>query len=287
MEDGVVCPAGATAREMGEHKWGLGNLLQACARAAEDEWTGLVNRHFEMVLSAQRATMNIDLDSFDYGVVASQLVVRLWDQDAFADKAVKDTLIFRRDIPGLMTVLSMDMPEAVRTVPTTEAEMWGRGRDELFAAAIENVKRLAEAKTDAHELGDGGVVVSVLGDSHFVASLALSIDSRPELISKHGAFVGLPTRHVMLAAPFGGLDAFKSLQHLIMITRKWCEDGPGSLSPRVWWYREGVWHEIACEVDGDRLNVTPPPELVELMNELGGGRGLQGDDDHDDDEESR
>lgn len=282
LQDGVVTPTGATARSMREQQWGLANLLQVCAHGAEGKWPELVRSHFTILLNAQRAAQETEIESIDYSSVADRLVVRLWEQEALGGatgaggSAAIARMVTREDIPGLLTVLSMDMPQAVRTVPTTEADLWGRSRDELFERAIANLERLTDPKIEAHEIGDGGTVVSMLGESHFIASLALTIERFPELIGKHGVFIGLPTRHVMLAAPFGGLDALRSLQHLILITQRWYGDGPGSLSPRVWWCRvedgSPVWREIKCEVDGQMLNVTPPEEMVELMNELGGGK---------------
>lgn len=281
MADGVVTPSGVTARGMREQQWGLGNLLQVCARGPEARWPEMIRSHFTTLLNAQRAAQETELESIDYSMVADRLAVRLWEEDALGGatgaggSAAIGRMVRREDIPGLLTVLSMDMPQAVRTVPGPEADLWGRSHEELFARAIANLERMTDPKIEAHEIGDGGTVVSMLGESHFIASLALTIERFPELIGKHGVFIGLPTRHVLLAAPFGGVDALKSLQHLILITQKWYGDGPGSLSPRVWWCRvengAPMWREIRCEVDGQMLNVTPPEELVELLEELSGG----------------
>jgi hypothetical protein len=282
LHDGVVTPAGATAKQMREQQWGLSNLLQACAKGPEGRWPELVRTHFTTLLNAQRAAHETEIESIDFNTVADRLVVRLWEQEALGGAtgagggAAIARMVTREDIPGLLTVLSMDMPQAVRTVPTAEADLWGRSREELFTRAIANIESLTDPKIEAHEIGDGGTVVSVLGESHFIASLALTIERFGELIGKHGVFIGLPTRHVMLAAPFGGIDALRSLQHLIMITQRWYGDGPGSLSPRVWWCRieDGapVWREIRCEVEDQTLNVTPPEELAELLERLSGGR---------------
>jgi hypothetical protein len=287
MADGVVTPAGGAAAgaEGGVKKqqWGLGNLMQVCARAAEPRWRELVHDHFTRLLMAQRVAQESEIESIDYRAVADNLAVRLWESSVLENAtgaggaAAIGKMVTREDLPGLLTVLSMDLPQSVRTVPGAEADLWGRSREELFDRAIENLEKQTDAKIEAHEIGDGGTVVSVLGESHFIASLALKIEQYPELIGKHGSFVGLPTRHVMLVAPFGGLDALKSLQHLMTITQRWFADGPGSLSGRVWWYRradeerEAQWFEVVFEITDDALNVSPPEELVRVMEELAGG----------------
>lgn len=282
MADGVVTPTGAAAGSMRQQQWGLGNLLQTCARASPSAWGEIVRSHFTTLLNAQRAAQETEIESIDYRAIRSRLAVRLWEAEALGSAtgagggAAIGRMVTREDIPGLLTVLSMDMPQMVRTVPAPEADLWGKSRDELFAQAIANLKGQTDPKIEAHEIGDGGIVVSVIGESHFIASLALTIERFPELVGRHGSFVGLPTRHVMLVSPFGGLDALKSLQHLMGITRKWHGDGPGSLSGRVWWYRPGAagrspdWFEVPFEVEGQTLNVSPPPELVELMEDLAG-----------------
>lgn len=283
MANGVVTPSGQTAASMRQQQWGLGNLMQTCARASEAAWGEIIRSHFTTLLNAQRAAQETEIESIDYRAIQDRLAVRLWEAGALGNAtgagggAAIGRMVTREDIPGLLTVLSMDMPQMVRTVPASEADLWGKSRDELFERAMINLENQADPKIEAHEIGDGGIVVSVLGESHFIASLALTIERFPELIGKHGSFVGMPTRHVMLVAPFGGLDALKSFQHLILITQKWYGDGPGSLSSRVWWYRPGAlergaqWFEVPFEVDDQTLNVSPPMELVEVMEELAGG----------------
>lgn len=282
MSDGVVTPTGGTAAAMRQQQWGLANLLQTCARATEDNWGEIVRSHFTTLLNAQRAAQESEIESIDYRAIRGRLAVRLWEEGALGSAtgagggAAIGRMVTRVDLPGLLTVLSMDMPQMVRTVPASEADLWGKSRDDIFAQAIANLKGQADQKIEAHEIGDGGIVVSVVGESHFIASLALTIERFPELVGKHGSFVGLPTRHVMLVSPFGGLDALKSFQHLIVVTQKWYSDGPGSLSERVWWYRPGgadrpaQWFEVPFELEGQTLNVSPPPELVELMEDLAG-----------------
>jgi hypothetical protein len=63
----------------------------------------------------------------------------------------------------------------------------------------------------------------------------------------------------------------ESINQVIAITAGAFRDGPGSVSPRVYWYRHRRWREIPYDLTERGLEVAPPDELVDLLNRVGAG----------------
>ena len=45
-------------------------------------------------------------------------------------------------------------------------------------------------------------------------------------------------------------------------------DGPGSLSPYLYWYHDGEFTVLPYESEDDALTFVPPDEFVDVMDEL-------------------
>jgi len=176
----------------------------------------------------------------------------------------------RVDLPGLLTTLSIDLPTSVRTVKLTEAQHWGVGLEQLFARAIDNLVEGVKPQIQTVETGSGPPLRVLESQSFFTASLALVIDNFTDLIGKHGAFVSLPVRNMLVSLPFETIDALKSMQAMVAITHGLERDGPGSISNRIYWYHEGKWVHVPIMMDEKGIHVTPPEELVAKMNEIAG-----------------
>lgn len=269
--DGIIVPQ---APGLKGHQWGLANLAQLCSTNPVDRWASLIAHHFDIMIRVGEQEARVDAELREYSKARLQLVPRLWDEMTVAD--VQQHAIFRRDIPGLVTVLSIDLPESIRTVSREMLERWGVGEDQAFARAFDNLDSLTERKLTPVELGDGQRMLSVEGSSYYNASLALKLDTIPELIGRHGAFIGMPTRHILLSLPFVGPITLQKLQFLMFATRAAEQQGPGSLSHRVYWYHEGAWHEIAFEMSPNRINVMQPRALTEYLQTMDEGETDEG-----------
>lgn len=274
MLDGAVRPTGSAMEGV---VWGLSNAAQACAAMDRERWPGFLGNHVDTLLRLDREQRRLESTLSVYSEAKGRLVARLWDEHATPE--VRSAAVVRDDIPGLVTVLSLDLPDSIRTVSQEMLEKWGVGEDQAFAKAFENLDGLTERKIETVELGDGARLLAIQGVSYYTASLALRIAEIPELIGRHGSFVGLPTRHALLAIPFNDVDHIKKLHHLMAMTRAGELRGPGSLSHRVFWYRPDDrpmrWCEVPFEISRDIVNVVAPKPLVEYLHRL--ERGDDGD----------
>jgi len=280
--DGAVRPTGSAQEGV---IWGLGNVAQACATIEQARWPEFIGNHIETLLRLEREQRRLEAKLSSYGEAKIRLVARLWDEHATPE--VRSAAVVRDDIPGLVTVLSLDLPDSIRTVSPEMLERWGVDEDQAFARAFANLDGLTERKIETVELGDGAKLLAIEGVSYYTASLALRIEEIPELMGRHGLFVGLPTRHALLAMPFNDVSDMKKLHHLMAMTRAGELRGPGSLSHRVYWYRPedrpSRWCEVPFEISQTSVNVVAPKPLVEYLHglESDGADGEDGEKDGD------
>jgi hypothetical protein len=265
ISDGVLTAPGG---ELGEGRLGLSSLSQLCAQAPESRWPRLVAGHFEALERSNAETERLRADLEDYSLVAPRLGVRLYEPGDLGPSL--DAMIHRQDIPGLASVLCVDLPSAVRTLKREETGAWGIADDQLFDQAVANLGTLATAAIEEIDLGEHGTLLALQGESFFTASLVLTRDRFPRLDGVHGAFIGVPTRHLALALPFSDLQTLNTCAMLMAATARWEAQGPGSLSRRVWWTQNDRWIEIPYEVGDEGVKVTPPREFLAVLERAAG-----------------
>lgn len=267
LGDGRVWLAG----QRDEAQYGLTGVAQQCAQRPEKEWARLIAAHFTRLIDGGAKDAAIEESIGDFEAVRARLVLRLWDEE---NEDARRVPTVRREVgPGLAAVLCLDLPESIRTVGPEEAAAWDRSEESLFDEALDNVERLSKARVEPVELGNGTTLMTVGGSSCYISALAMRLHRFPDLSGTRGAFVAVPKRDALLAVPFSGVAAVKHLSDLMFIAAGVFRDGPGSVTPRVYWVRDGAWTEVPYSIDAKGLKVSPPPELVEALNDLAGGQG--------------
>ena len=117
--------------------FGLWNIGALCAGADASQWPELVDDHVRRVTTPAR-----DVADLSPGELGAALDVRLVEAAAVPDLELVD---YAREVaPGLLEVLSVDLPDSVATPPTQKLRAHGplqdllaRGRDNLRALLVE------------------------------------------------------------------------------------------------------------------------------------------------------
>ncbi|MEU3841164.1 immunity 49 family protein [Streptomyces sp. NPDC028635] len=174
---------------------------------------------------------------------------------------------------GLLAALALDTDDSVRVLH--DGDVARAGADRLWAAGRANL--LAEpVRHEEVRTASGAVLHSVHGDSHFVAGKALVL---PELVREvtgrdlpeAGALVAVPTRHLLAFHPIVDGTVVDAVNDLGAYALGACQDGPGSLTPRLYWWHRG---RLVCLTHIDdrtrSLSVQAPKELLDLMKGLRG-----------------
>jgi hypothetical protein len=257
----------------GLHQLGLVNLAQLCARHEAAEWPSIVDDHFNTLNKSQSEQRVLEERLSDFERVRDLLSVRLWPE-GYLKELDASRMIHRRDLPGAISALVYDLPSSIRNVTPDEAHSWGVPVDELFDIALANVRETCIPDVSEQDIGDGLSVFVLSDESFFVASYALMLEeSHPHCVGQFGALVGIPHRHVLIAFPIESLAVVQAIPKLIAVVLGMERDGPGSISPRLYWLQNREFVDLPFHVENNALHFAPPDSFIEMLNLLGDWRG--------------
>lgn len=243
---------------------GLGNLAQLCRKIPPTDWSEVVAGHVGHLLRLPESDGElIERLGSDFAEARDYLKVRL-----FADGLPnEDQLVLRRPMEGVLSVLVYDLPDAIATVPRDHVTNWGLFDDELFELALGHV-RADRPDREEVELDDGVKASLLAGQSYFSASHALLIDEYLAADARRGALVVLPHRHVVLYHEIKDEKVIPALNRLVQLAHSMHSDGPGGITPSVYWFDRRRFVRIPARIDDDSIEIYPPREFVEMLNEL-------------------
>ncbi|HWY88875.1 MAG TPA: hypothetical protein VNX28_19335 [Gemmataceae bacterium] len=265
LGDGVVYVE--DGKPGGKHQLGLLNLAQMCARNETKDWPEIVTDHFRTLEKSYSEQKVLEERIDDFARVAELLAVRLWPLEYLADLD-RDKILHRQELPGTISALVFDLPSSIRNVTPEEIKSWGKSETELFRIGLANVMENCIPDVSEQDLGEGITLTLFSDESFFVASHALLLEEHPDCLGPFGTLVGIPHRHVMLAFPIQDLRVLQAIHMMIPIIAGMERDGPGSISPLLYWYKDGDYTNLPYRIDKNTLNFSPPEDFVEMLNLL-------------------
>ncbi len=84
-------------------------------------------------------------------------------------------------------------------------------------------------------------------------------------VGGEGALVSIPLVHSVLVHPITEVSVVQAAQAMIPITRQVHKSGPGSLSPHVYWWRDGSLTWIPTYFGRDGVEFHAPNGLADLI----------------------
>ncbi|MER6352623.1 immunity 49 family protein [Streptomyces sp. NPDC001634] len=246
------------------HHHPLHNLAHKCRQAPQAQWPDLVAAHFAALRQASRG-----------GESAEELLrgahARLLPVESLTPDAVGSLRYARVVADGLVFAYALDGPTSVRIL--TDEDVERAGLEALGQAGRANLMRVPVEHAEVPI--DGGVRLhSLYGDSPFVASQALFLSQAVHQVTGQslpdaGALVAVPSRHNLVYHPIADGSVVDAVNCLAAYALGAYEDGPGALSPRVyWWYRGGLTSLTVIDDDTRAFSIQPPPRLLGLMKGL-------------------
>lgn len=264
-DEGVVM---LTGEGIESGQFGLGNLAQLCNQSPRRFWAKLIADHFDMVLqTAKSAESSLDRFENDFEAAREVLKVRLYP----SDMPNRDFMVFREPADGLIAALVYDLPQSVASVHKDHAEKWGKSEDELFALGLENVKAEGLIQPSIVEVPGGATVTALTGGSFFTAShlLFLSDYLKPE--NELGAVACVPHRHTVMFHPIQDEMAVSAMNALIPAAFGMFQEGPGSISPYLYWYHDGKLQRQPTEITDTSIEFEPTEEFIfQVLNRIRG-----------------
>jgi hypothetical protein len=264
---GVVISDGIVRVKSDSHhvsQFGLSNVARICADAPDDTWPHVVAEHFEQLFRIHNQHRDLKTSIGGWPEIRPLLVARLWEPSSLAE--TRDSMVWREDIPGLITTIALNLNDHIRGITREEAAQWSRSDETLFETAIDNVEAMTHVEISPIDPSEPDGIHSIFAESVFVAARALRFERFTKVHGTHGSLVSLPVRHAMLAVPVSEPDRIvPSLGSLITLTRQLEQQGPGPVTSKVYWWRNRVWQEVRYELRGDQLEIAPPEELVDII----------------------
>lgn len=246
---------------------GLANLAQQCHRIPGASWASTVHRHFDtLLLGTPKAAEFLNLLAGDFNRAKEYLKVRIHPAgyatglDATVSEVVADDLV---------SVLVYDLPDSVVTVHPNHVAKWGVPSHDLFQLGLRNVRSEGLLTLERIALSNGASVDQFEDpDNYFGASHALLLHEYFDPLPELGILIAIPHRHGMVVHPIRDQSARTSLGALFYLTPRLYEQGPGSISQGIYWYRAGVFTNLPYEVDeNDEVSFYPPPSFQEQVLE--------------------
>ncbi len=221
------------------------------------EWSRLVREHFETMLAVDKPPTSGD-------EALRALRVRVWHSDFVRElpEAIHNALA-----PDLVLALVIDLPKKVMSVKVDMLTVWGMTEELAWSAARENSKR-EPVEVVPQRTPDGTELFFLIGDNLYVTSHALWLNEHIDIDPQNGALVGIPNRHVVVALPIRNVRGFRALGGLYAANTNSFNEGPGSISPQIFWWRGGTFTLFPIDGSVRPMQVKPPDEFVEMMNQL-------------------
>lgn len=222
------------------------NLRQLARMVPRDDWPAVVADHVTTIVTA----IEEPLDLSDFELAKHLLRTRIYPSEA--DNGV---LAARPFAPGLIEVAVVDTPTTVRTVTRDEMADWPVSGDALFDLGRANVR--SDGPLQCEEQDADGVRLSVLGGWTFYAATHLAWLDDYVGIGPQGALVVAPSRSLLIAYP---LDPSQPIEVVMAAAARLhehalqgYEEGPGSLSPHLFWWQNGSLALLETRYDGRSL----------------------------------
>lgn len=235
--------------------YGIINLAQVVNQSPMDDWDSVI----DSFLAQMTRPVAMDELPTSFDEAAPLLRIRMFVTEGI-DPAILVKLPLTDDFA---TSLVLDLPDKVLTVTHERAEGYGVPLEELFDLAKRNVVQNTTAQKEVVPVGEGSEVISYGGPDFFVSSLSLSLDELIGDAPPLGRLVAVPNRHHTLALNITDGKSLAGMGLMVHAARGMFRDGPGSISPYVYWVRNGTWRRLSADITEQGLGVEGPEIFVD------------------------
>ena len=264
VEDGILVLDGDA-----ESRYGLSNLAQLCHANRPFEWSSTITEHFDNLEASDREGGDLERRIGDFDSVRSLLKIRLYPPD-YLDQLGRSGLVFREPAMGVVAALVYDLPSSIRNVLPEHALRWGVDEDELFRVGLKNISVEESPVIEDKNLPEGGEFRILVGDSFFTASRLLLLENYIDSPTPYGVVVSVPHRHVVLFHPILDIGVVKAISAMLPVAFGMYQEGPGSISPNLYWFRKGEFMLLPSKVTAKKITFLPPETFVtEVLNTFG------------------
>ena len=252
--------------EFGFSQLGLVNLAQVCKHEKPKYYKDCINEHFSSLIKTHQFEKEFSKIAENFEEVKKFIGVRLYHND-YISSIGKENTIGKYFAGDIYEIIVFDFPHSIENIKPEQTVVWNKTNDELFEIGTENIKNNYPLTITKENLGEFSVWF-VSGEHFYNPNVVFDIENRKELIGSNGSLIGLPHRHAAIIYPIENLEVIKAINGLIPIIYKMCEEGPGSLSNNIFWYKDKEFSQLPYKIEGNKLQFFPPEKFLDLLNEL-------------------
>jgi hypothetical protein len=244
--------------------FGLRNIAQKCSGAGAEQWPNLIAEHFDCLFDPDMGETALTLDMRSFQSLHTRLRSRLYPTSILRQTGA---LAYRPFAEDLIEVLVIDLPKSIRTVAKSEIKVWGLTEDELFAIGRRNLA--GSAFLDEMQVSLPGATIRMYtGDALYAASHVMVFERYISEPMPHGIVLTMPKRDVILAHFISNIGVLDAVRGILQVTTSMFEEGPGSLTDNLYWYRNGALTRLPYELLDGSYSFAPPTPFVDLLTDL-------------------
>lgn len=253
--------------DFGFGRLGLLNIAQRCKQSESDQYDQIVQDHFESMRRSREFTAEFETYVDDFERAKEYLGVRLYAQEYIAHLG-KDKVLGEDYTEGIYAMLVFDLPDTVMNVQPEQLDKWGKSLEEVFEVGLNNIKEKYPFDFRKEDI-EGMDVFFSINDHFFSGNILFDLDDYPEALGEKGALVGFPHRHTVMFKPIDDMEFLQALNFMISATYGMHQEGPGSVSPYLYWYHDGKLTHLPYEIEDNSLKFIPPQEFNDMLEDLG------------------
>lgn len=250
-------------------KIGLHNLADICAQLPQATWPMTIAEHLALSEGTRVQSLVDNLTGGSFEQLAEFLVVRLYPPPSEGGFHQED-FVQREDLPGLHTVLAIELCGSMMSVPRPVADLWGVPDEELFARAMQNVAKFCEGQPCAMEMPRPvRSRFEFLEGGSYAAVGALRFDKLPFRVGRHGNLLGLPVRDSLISWPIDEWPSDELLGAMFAMAQGRNQDGPYPVSRHLYWRKpDGTFEAQRGMGQGARVRLAASIGFAQLRSRL-------------------
>jgi hypothetical protein len=249
--------------QFGFKQLGLVNLAQSCKQNALGLYPAIVTDHFETLKKARQFEVEFKEDVAYFDKIKHYLGVRLYP-DSHVQQIGKEHVIGKKFSDDIYAMLVFDLPHSIMNVQPAQAENWGKTLDELFEIGQQNIRKNYPVKPSQETFSDFNIWF-FNSDHFFTPNVVFDLENMPQVLGKQGALVGIPHRHSVIVYPIDSIKVVEAINKLIPAIYGMNQEGPGSVSNQIFWYKAGQFQPIRYELTEKELRLFPAGDFIQML----------------------
>lgn len=246
---------------------GLTNVAQVCKLDQLKNYKEKVSDHFEALIRTNQFDKEFKKIIDDFEQVKEYIAVRLYPDD-YVPETAKAVSIRKHFAGDIIALLVFDLPDSVMSITSEVADKWNKTPEELFETGIQNIKNKYPLNISKQKVGELEIWF-VQGNHFFTPNIVFDLNNQPKLLGTYGSLIGIPHRHAVIIYPIEDIQVVNVLNALIPTVYGMNQEGPGSISSNIFWYKGGEFENLPYKIEEGQIQFYPPESFVNLLESLG------------------